>query len=337
MEIKTALNRLIHSKSLTKSEAASVMQQIMAGQATDAQIAGFLVALRLKGETVPEISGAASVMIDKSEPFAIETENVVDTCGTGGDNLHTFNISTTAAFIAAGAGVKIAKHGNRSVSSKCGSADILQNLGVNIEIDSKKFVEVFNKIGLAFLFAPSYHKAMKFAIGPRKELGLRTIFNILGPLTNPARIKRQVLGVFDKNLCHTMASVLADLGSEHVMVVHGHNGLDELTTTGETHVSELKNGTIENYTIHPSDFGIEQAKIELLQSPNCASNLSITMDILAGKGGAPTDIAVYNAAAAITVSGLAKDMAQGVKLAYQAVNNGAALNKLEQLKQETNG
>jgi anthranilate phosphoribosyltransferase len=336
MTIKEAINRLILKSDLAREETRETMNSIMQGQATDAQIASFLTAMRMKGETVAEISGAAEAMASNAEPFNISAENVVDTCGTGGDNLHTFNISTTAAFIAAGAGVKIAKHGNRSVSSKCGSADILKSLGVNIDISIERFVEIFNSIGLAFLFAPNYHKAMRHAIGPRKELGIRTIFNILGPLTNPAKTKRQVIGVFDKDLCDTMANVMKELGAEHVLIVHGHNGLDELTTTGETFISELKNGKVTSCSIHPEDFGIKISDIKSIQSPDCETNKQIILDILDNKNGAPLDIAVLNAAASIMVSGKVDNLLDGVELAYGAVSSGKAKEKLNQLIEQSN-
>ncbi len=336
MTIKEALSRLISGKDLSRADTRGIINSIMQGTSTDAQIASFLTAMRIKGETVAEISGAAEAMTSNAAPFKINTKNVVDTCGTGGDNLHTFNISTTAAFIAAGAGVKIAKHGNRSVSSKCGSADILKSLGVNIDISIDDYVKVFNNIGLAFLFAPVYHKAMKYAIGPRKEMGIRTIFNVLGPLTNPARTKRQVIGVFDKDLCSTMAHVMKKLGAEHVLIVHGHNGLDELTITGESFVSELKNGTIKNYTIHPESFGIKVRVIEAIQSHDCETNKQIIQDILNNKSGAPLDIAVLNAAASILVSGKVNNLLDGVELAYESVTQGKAKEKLAQLIEQTN-
>lgn len=336
MTIKEAIGRLILRKDLSRTETREIINTIMRGDTTDAQIAAFLTAMRMKGETIAEISGAAEAMASNAEPFSISTQNVVDTCGTGGDNLHTFNISTTAAFIAAGAGVKIAKHGNRAVSSKCGSADILKALGVNIDISVERFVKVFNNIGLAFLFAPVYHKAMKYAIGPRKEMGIRTIFNVLGPLTNPAKIKRQVIGVFDKDLCNTMAHVMKELGAIHVLVVHGHNGLDELTTTGETFVSELKNGTVKNYTVHPESFGIKVSSIESVQSPDCETNMRIIEDILNNKSRAPLDIAVLNAAASIMVSGKVDNLRDGVERAYESVAQGKAKEKLEQLIEQTN-
>ena len=336
MTIQDAIKKLISGEHLTKTEARDVMNSIMSGETTDAQIAAYLTALRIKGETVEEISGSAESMASNAEHFNINPEGVVDTCGTGGDNLHTFNISTTAAFISAGAGVKIAKHGNRSVSSKCGSADILKNFGVNIDINIEKYVQVFNKIGIAFLFAPLFHKAMKYAIGPRRELGVRTVFNVLGPLTNPARVKRQVIGVFDKELCNTIANVLKELGSEHVMVVHGADGLDEISITGDTFVSELKNGIVKDYKIHPDNFGIKCHPLKEIQSPDCDMNKKMIEDILNKKDGAPLDTAVLNAAASIVVSGKADNLLDGVEIAYESVMQGKAKSKLEQLIEYTN-
>lgn len=336
MTIQDAIKRLIAGEHLSKPEAYNVMNSIMSGETTDAQIAAYLTALRIKGETVDEIGGSAEAMASNAEHFNIMSRGVVDTCGTGGDNLHTFNISTTAAFVAAGAGVKIAKHGNRSVSSKCGSADILKRFGVNIDIDIAKYVEVFNAIGIAFLFAPLYHKAMKYAIGPRRELGVRTVFNVLGPLTNPARVKRQVIGVFDKELCNTIANVLKELGSEHVMVVHGADGLDEISITGETFISELENGIVKDYVIHPDNFGIKCHDLKEIQSPDCETNKKMIQDILDKKDGAPMDTAVLNAAASIVVSGKADNLLDGVEIAHESVMQGKAKTKLEQLIEYTN-
>lgn len=336
MTIQDAIRNLIAGKDLSKTEARDVMNNIMSGAATDAQIAAFLTALRIKGETVDEISGSAEAMASNAEHFKIDPEGVVDTCGTGGDSLNTFNISTTAAFIAAGAGVKIAKHGNRSVSSNCGSADILKSFGVNIDIDITKYIEVFNTIGIAFLFAPLYHKAMKYAIGPRREMGIRTVFNVLGPLTNPARVKRQVIGVFDKQLCETLANVLKILGSEHVLVVHGENGMDEISISGKTFISELKNGQVSSYTIHPDNYGIKARDLKDIQSPDCATNKKIIESILNKKDGPAMDTAVLNAAASIMVSGKADNMLDGVEMAYESVMQGKAREKLEQLIEHTN-
>ncbi len=334
--MQQVIARLIAGENLNRAESRQVIDNIMEGNASDAQIAAILTALRIKGETVEEISGAAEAMAGKAERFKIDTTHVVDTCGTGGDNLHTFNISTTAAFVAAGSGVRIAKHGNRSVSSHCGSADILKSFGVNIDLSIDKFIEVFNKVGLAFLFAPLYHKAMKYAIGPRREMGVRTIFNVLGPLTNPARVKRQVIGVYDKNLCRTMAEVMRELGSEHVMVVHGENGLDEISISGKTFVCELKEGKVSEYTISPADYGLPAHTIDKIQSDSCDKNKKIISDILDGQAGAPADVAILNAAASIYVSGIVASFKEGVDKARESIMSGAARERLDKLVQATN-
>lgn len=336
MNIQEAIKILITGRDILRDNARIIMNDIMSGKTSDAQIASYLTALRIKGETVQEISGSAEAMSANAQHFDIDPQGVVDTCGTGGDGLETFNISTTAAIIAAGAGIKIAKHGNRSVSSNCGSADILKSLGVNIELDLQKSIKVFNKIGLAFMFAPLYHKAMKYAIGPRKELGIRTIFNVLGPLTNPARVKRQVIGVFDASLCQTLAQVLKDLGSEHVLVVHGDGGIDEISISGETTISELKNGVIRNYTINPQQFAIKTALIKDIQSPDCETNKKIILGILANRQGPHLNVAIMNAAASIYIGGKTQTLEEGIEVAFKSVSSGAALEKLNQLITETN-
>lgn len=336
MNIQEAIKILITGRDILRDNARIIMNDIMSGKTSDAQIASYLTALRIKGETVQEISGSAEAMSANAQHFDIDPQGVVDTCGTGGDGLETFNISTTAAIIAAGAGIKIAKHGNRSVSSNCGSADILKSLGVNIELDLQKSIKVFNKIGLAFMFAPLYHKAMKYAIGPRKELGIRTIFNVLGPLTNPARVKRQVIGVFDASLCQTLAQVLKDLGSEHVLVVHGDGGIDEISISGETTISELKNGVIRNYTINPQQFAIKTALIKDIQSPDCETNKKIILGILANRQGPHLNVAIMNAAASIYIGGKTQTLEEGIEVAFKSVSSGAALEKLNQLITESN-
>ncbi len=308
----------------------------MDGIVSDAQIASILTALRIKGETVEEISGAAQAMRSKAELFKVNADDAVDNCGTGGDSLNTFNISTTASIVAAGAGVKIAKHGNRSVSSKCGSADILKYLGVNIDISINKVEEVFQKAGFAFLFAPLYHKAMRFAIGPRKEMAIRTIFNVLGPLTNPAGVKRQVLGVYKKSLCGTISKVLKRLGSEHVLVVHGENGMDEFSICGATYICELKNNAIKKYEITPEQAGLKSYKLDEIQSPDCSGNLNIIRKVLSGEKGAARDAVVFNAGACIYVSGKADSILQGVKMAQESIESKNALLKLDQLILATN-
>ena len=281
--IKEAINKVINNQDLSQEEAISTMNEIMSGEATPAQIASFITALRMKGETVDEITGCAKVMREKVTRINTKSDLLVDTCGTGGDSAHTFNISTTAAFVAAGAGLKIAKHGNRSVSSKCGSADVLKELGVNIEADANTVAKCIDEVGIGFLFAPMLHPAMTYAIGPRREIGIRTIFNILGPLTNPAGATTQVLGVYDPKLTETLAKVLNNLGSKHVFVVHGSDGLDEITITGKTYVAELVNGEVRSFTIDPEDFGISKADVSSLAGDTAEENARITLSVLKAK------------------------------------------------------
>lgn len=332
--IKEAIAKVVDGEDLTEDEMQEAMNEIMTGAATAAQIASFITALRIKGETVDEITGAAKVMREKATRINAKGL-VVDTCGTGGDMAHTFNISTTAAFVVAGTGLTVAKHGNRSVSSACGSADVLQALGVNIELKPIDVERCLNEIGIGFLFAPLFHEAMKHAIGPRKEIGIRTIFNILGPLTNPAGAKAQVLGVYSHGLTETMAKVLMKLGASHCFVVHGADGLDEITITGTTKVSEGKNGKVKTYTVKPSDFGLKKAKKVDLLGGNAEENAKITMAVLSGEKGPKRDIVLLNAAAAIVAGGKAKTLKEGVKLAGESIDSGAAKEKLEALKRFT--
>lgn len=334
--IKEAISILIEKIDLSEAEMAEAMREIMEGKATDAQIGAFLTALRLKGETIDEITGAAKVMREKALSIKAPA-GTVDTCGTGGDMAHTFNISTTAAFIVSGAGITVAKHGNRSVSSKSGSADVLQALGVNIELPPEKIEKSLIEVGFGFLFAPFFHGAMKYALGPRREIGIRTVFNILGPLTNPAGAKYQVLGVYSSDLTETMAKVLGNLGCIHAFVVHGEDGLDEITITGKTKVSELKGGKVENYFIEPSDFGIKTGSIEDLLGGESKENAEITINILKGEKGPKRDIVLLNASAAIVVSGKAKDLKEGIAIAERSIDSGAALRKLEGIKKVASG
>jgi anthranilate phosphoribosyltransferase len=333
--IREAISKVIEQKDLIEESARGVMNEIMSGEATPAQIASFLTALRLKGETVEEITGFAKVMREKVTRVKVEEEVIVDTCGTGGDGTHTFNISTIAAFVVAGAGLIVAKHGNRSVSSKCGSADLLEALGVKIDADVKKVERCFKEIGMGFLFAPLLHGAMKYAIGPRREIGIRTVFNILGPLTNPAGAKAQVLGVYAPELTETLAGVLRNLGSKHAFLVHGLDGLDEITLTGRTKVSELKEGEITNYFISPEDFGMKTCEIEDLKGGTVEENVGIALDILKGEKGPKRDIVLLNAACAIVAGGKAKDLAEGIKKAAESIDSGKAREKLELLKKYT--
>ena len=329
--IKEAISILIERIDLSEKEMSDTMREIMEGKATDAQIGAFLTALRLKGESTAEITGAAKVMREKALSIKAPA-GTVDTCGTGGDMAHTFNISTTAALVVAGAGIPVAKHGNRSVSSKSGSADILQALGVNIDLPPEKVERCLMDVGFGFLFAPLFHGAMKYALGPRKEIGIRTVFNILGPLTNPAGAKYQVLGVYSSDLTETMAKVLGNLGCIHAFVVHGEDGLDEITITGRTRVSELKSGRVENYFIEPADFGIKTGRMDDLLGGESKENAEITISILTGKKGPKRDIVLLNASAAIVASGKAKNLKEGITVAERSIDSGAALRKLEEIK-----
>ncbi|MBI4688120.1 MAG: anthranilate phosphoribosyltransferase [Nitrospirae bacterium] len=333
--IKEAVNLLVQGKNLSENQMSEAMRDIMQGSAADAQIASFLTALRMKGETIDEIAGAAIVMREKAVKIS-PPEKTVDTCGTGGDMAHTFNISTTSAIIAASCGVPVAKHGNRSVSSRSGSADVLEALGVKIDLKPESVEKCLKETGFGFMFAPLFHPAMKYAAGARKEMGIRTIFNILGPLTNPAGAKRQVLGVFNDKLTVTMAEVLRNLGTIHALVVHGEDGLDEITVTDKTKISELKNNSITTYHIAPEDFGLPRAKKEDLLGGNAADNARITLDILQGKKGAKRDIVLLNSAAALMAGGSADNFPEGIDKASKAIDSGAALKKLEEIKAVTN-
>jgi anthranilate phosphoribosyltransferase len=334
--IKEAIAKVVLNNHLTEAEAEAVMREIMQGEATDAQIASYITALRMKGETVDEITGSARIMREKAVPIKLDAKYQVDTCGTGGDMAHTFNISTTVAFVVAGAGVTVAKHGNRSVSSKSGSADVLQALGVNIEIASQQVEACIEEVGIGFLFAPMMHLAMKYAIGPRREIGIRTIFNLLGPLTNPARVTSQIMGVYSADLTGMLATALGNLGATHAFVVHGMDGLDEITITGKTKVSEFKGGIVKDYFIHPSDFGFSTGKADDLRGGDAKENASITVEVLKGQKGPRRDIVLLNAAAGINASGRASDFKEGIKLAAESIDSGAALKKLEELKAFTN-
>ncbi len=329
--IKEAINKLVIRQDLSREETETVMTEIMQGEATAAQIAAFITALRIKGETVEEITGGAAVMRKVVTRIKTKHPFLVDTCGTGGDRSHTFNISTVAAFIAAGAGVAVAKHGNRSVSSKCGSADLLKGLGINIEAPVDVVERCLNEVGIGFLYAPLLHKAMKYAIGPRREVGIRTVFNILGPLTNPAGAQAQVLGVYDESLTSVLAQVLGNLGSREAWVVHGADGLDEITTTTETKVSRWKDGKVEELTIKPEDFGLTRAKKDDLIGGDPEDNVKIARSILAGEKGPKRDIAVLNAAVAIVCGQQAKDIVEGIKIAQESLDSGKAQEKLDRM------
>ena len=326
--IVAAIGKLVEQQDLSEEEAAQTMRQIMEGGATPAQIAAFLTALRMKGETIAEVTGCARVMREKATHIHAPYPNVIDTCGTGGDGAQTFNISTTAALVVAGAGIPVAKHGNRSVSSRCGSADLLLALGVAIELSAKMAERCLAEVGITFLFAPLFHSAMKYAIGPRREIGVRTIFNILGPLTNPAGTKHQLIGVYTRELVEPMARVLGNLGSTRAFVVHGADGLDEITVTGETHIAALEHGKVSSYTICPEEFGLQRATLAALSGGDARQNAAITMAVLTGQRGPHRDIVLLNAAAALVVAGAAEDLHAGLRLAAESLDSGAALEKL---------
>jgi anthranilate phosphoribosyltransferase len=312
------------------------MSEIMSGNASEPLIASFLTALRFKGESVAEIAGCAQAMREKATKVETKRKNVIDTCGTGGDSAGTFNISTAAAIVASGAGATVAKHGNRAISSRCGSADVLKALGVNIEISKDKVEQCLDEIGIAFLFAPMMHGAMKFAAPVRRELGIRTVFNILGPLTNPAGARRQVIGVFDARLTEPLARVLLELGSERAIVVHGDGGLDEISTLGKTMISELKDGKISSYEFHHSSVGIPGATLRELAGGDAEFNAAIVRDIVGGRKNPQRDITVMNAGAALYVSGRAQTVREGIILAEEAIDSQAARKKLQALIEMTN-
>ncbi len=334
--MQETIKKVVEGYDLTREEARSVMETIMNGEATDAQIGGFLIAMRLKGETIEEIASFTEVMREKATHIDAGNLRVLDTCGTGGDEAHTFNISTITAFVAAGAGITVAKHGNRSVSSKCGSADLIMELGINIDIPPEKVSECLKKVGIAFLFAPKLHASMKYAIGPRRELRVRTFFNILGPMTNPAGAKRQLIGVYSRELVGTIAGVLADLGSERAFVVHGNDGLDEITTTSETFVAEVKNGKVNTYSISPEDFGLPRTTPDELEGGDTSKNAEIFNSILSGDAGPGRYIVILNSAFAICAGGGAETPAEGMKIAEKSIDSGKAMAKYKTLKEISN-
>lgn len=330
---KQALQTLIEGRDFSYDEMLSVMRQVMGGELTSAQIAGLLMALRIKGETVDEIAAAAEVMRSLATKVSIKnTQHLVDTCGTGGDGIQTFNVSTAGAFVAAAAGAAVAKHGGRSVSSTCGSIDVLEALGVNVNLTPEQVAASVDEIGIGFMFAPNHHSAMKHAAPVRRELGVRTMFNLLGPLTNPAGAKRQVMGVFHRDLTSLLAGALKRLGSEHVMVVHGADGMDEISFTGDTYVAELKNGEIKQYTVNPVQFGLPLHQLNTIQVQNAEESKAMVLDVLSGKHGPARDIVLLNAGAAIYVAGVVDSLAAGIEKAKQVIDSGAAMEKLNQLK-----
>ena len=336
MDIQTAIKTVISGQNLGKQDMTDVMQQIMTGECTPAQIGGFLVGLRMKGESVEEISAAATVMRELSTRVTVDAKYLVDTCGTGGDASGSFNISTASAIVAAAAGARVAKHGNRSVSSKSGSADVLEAAGVNLEIDPQQVGACIEEVGVGFMFAQKHHSAMRHAIGPRKEMAVRTIFNVLGPLTNPAGAPNQVIGVFSGDLVEPLAHVLKQLGSRHVMVVHAEDGMDEISISTKTSVAELKDGEISSYSISPGDFGIEVADSSALRVDGVEQSLAMIQSVLANNSGPALDIVVMNAGAAIYVSGVASSLEEGMQKARTAIAEGKASTVLTNLVAKTN-
>lgn len=347
--IKTAIAKVVLHQDLSEVEMIEVMSQIMGGEATSAQVGAFITALRMKGETIEEITGAARVMRNHATPIRVgksldldrdeinlDRETILDTCGTGGSGTKSFNISTIVAFVVAACGVKVAKHGNRSISSACGSADVLEALGVNLNVTPQQVETCINELGVGFLFAPALHGAMKHAIGPRREIGIRTIFNILGPLTNPAQADRQVLGVYAENLVEILAKVLAKLGCQRGFVVHGQDGMDEVTLTGSTRIAEVRDGAVSLATIEPEDFGLQRCKLVDLQGGDAAENAAIVRDVLAGKPGPKLDVVLLNAAYALVAAGIAKDVEAGLNRGRTVIVDGLALAKLEGLVTLTN-
>ena len=333
ISMQEAIRLVTQHQNLTESQMSGVMQQIMTGQATPAQIGGFLIGLSMKGETVDEIAAAASVMRNLATAVHIEGDHIIDTCGTGGDGASSFNVSTASAFVVAAAGAKVAKHGNRSISSTSGSADVLEAAGVNLDLTPEMVKHCIDSVGVGFMFAQKHHGAMKHAIGPRREMGVRTIFNLLGPLTNPARAAHQVMGVFDKKWLRPMAEVLQKLGSKHVLIVHADDGMDEISIGAATSVAELKDDQIRCYTIQPEDFGMQRSDIKQLSVTNANESLTFIRDIFSGKPGPARDIVLLNAGAAIYTADLAASLAEGIEQAAKLIDNGAAMQKLDALVQ----
>ena len=335
MDIKTAIAKAVEGQDINILDMENVMRQIMTGETTSAQIAALLVALRMKGETVDELTASASVMRELVTPVKVEGAHVIDIVGTGGDGLHTFNVSTTSCFVVAAAGATVAKHGNRSVSSTSGSADILEAAGINLNISSHQVEQCIKELNIGFMFAPLHHSAMKHAIGPRKEMGIRTMFNLLGPLTNPAGAANQLLGVFDKKWLEPLANVLKNLGSDHVMVVHSADGMDEVSMAAETYVCELNNGEISSYTITPEHFGFSRGSIDDITVNSAEESLAMVQSVLANEPGSARDIVTLNSGMAIYCAGLCDTLEKGVEKAREVIASGAAREKLEQLAKLT--
>ncbi len=331
MTLQQAIQAALDQQNLSFDDMQQVMRTIMTGKASDAQIAGFLIALRCKGESVDEITAAASVMRDLVTPVPVSGEHVIDTCGTGGDGANTFNISTTCAFVVAAAGGKVAKHGNRSVSSSSGSADVLEAAGVNLDLTAKQVAQCVEQTGVGFLFAPKHHSAMKHAIKARQEMGVRTLFNLLGPLSNPAAAPNQLIGVFSKQWLKPLAEVLKRLGSQHVLVVNAADGLDELSIATYSHVAELKDGRIRDYMVTPEQFGLTRSLLDTLSVDSAEASLEMLKSVLNNEKGPARDIVILNAGAAIYAADLTKTLAEGVEIARKQIESGAALKKLDEL------
>ena len=336
MNIREAIEKLVNRIDLSEAETIDVMNQIMTGEASPLQVAAFLTALRMKGESVGEITGAARVMREKAHRVNVGAKTVLDTCGTGGDQKGTFNISTTTAFVLAGAGVNVAKHGNRSVSSQSGSADVLGALGVKVDAPKERVEQCIAKIGIGFLFAPLLHEAMKYAVQPRRDIGIRTIFNILGPLTNPAMATHQLIGIYSGEMVGMIAQVLKNLGSARAMVVHGLEGLDEISLCGPTKVAELRDGAVKEYAVEPEQYGLQRCRLEELHGGNPEQSALIVKAILDGNKGATREVVLLNGGAALYVSGRAATIQDGIQLAAESIDSGKARQKLAQLVEMTN-
>ncbi|MCX7780998.1 MAG: anthranilate phosphoribosyltransferase [Negativicutes bacterium] len=330
--LKGYLRQLIAGRHLSREEAGQAMDAIMSGQASEVQIGSFLTAMQMKGLASAEITGFADTMRRHSLPIACDREDLMDTCGTGGDGKGTFNISTTAAFVLAGAGLAIAKHGNRGISSSCGSADVLTALGIRVDLPPGAVAQIINQSGIGFLYAPAFHQAMKYVANPRKELGFRTVFNVLGPLTNPLRASRQLVGVYDGQLVPRMAEALAGLGVKRAMVVHSLDGMDEISTAAPTQVVEVDNGILQSYLINPAEYGFAACCQKAYQGGAPEDNAQITLAILRGEQGPRSDVVLLNAAAALVVGEKAENMREGLMLAQKSIDSGAALAKLEELR-----
>ena len=336
MNIQAALKKITDGQNLTGDEMLGIMRQIMTGQLTASQIGGFLIALQMKGESVEEITAAATVMRELVTSVKVSAPHLLDVVGTGGDGTSSFNVSTAAAFVAVAAGAHVAKHGNRAASGKCGSADLLERAGARIDLDPEQIAQCVLNTGFGFMLAPAHHTAMKHAIGARKELGVRTIFNVLGPLTNPAHVSREMMGVFSVDLVEPLAHVLGKLGSEHVMVVHSEDGMDEISTGAPTRVAELKNGEVKTYSIEPAEFGIKSAARENLVVSDPDESLAVVRSVFSGKHSAASDITAMNAGAAIYVAGLANNLSEGVERAQSLIQSGAVEDKFDFYVEFTN-